>query len=191
MNATQNLEKRAELFKALGHPTRLLIVNLIRMKPRHGEELAEILRLKPATISHHLSKLSEVGLLSAKKDQYYQVYSLIPDLLDTPLGEMITMPQEGLNTEVKEDAYTQKVLRTFIKHGQLKQFPAQLKKRLIVLKYVLEEFEFDKQYSEREVNQILVSFHEDVASLRRGFIEHKLMARDKGMYWRIDQEEEA
>jgi len=33
----QNLEARAELFKALGHPVRLLILNLIKIKPRHGE----------------------------------------------------------------------------------------------------------------------------------------------------------
>jgi len=57
----ENLEARAELFKALGHPMRLLILNLVKIKPRHGEELATILGLKPATISHHLSKLTQVG----------------------------------------------------------------------------------------------------------------------------------
>ena len=72
MNKTtveQNLEARAEFFKALGHPARLLILNLVQMKPRHGEELATILKLKPATISHHLAKLTEVGLLESRKDQ--------------------------------------------------------------------------------------------------------------------------
>jgi DNA-binding transcriptional ArsR family regulator len=43
-----NLEARANLFKALGHPVRLLILNLVQMKPRHGEELATILKLNPA-----------------------------------------------------------------------------------------------------------------------------------------------
>ena len=46
-----DLEARAELLKALGHPVRLLILNLLDMKPRHGEELAAILNLQPATIS--------------------------------------------------------------------------------------------------------------------------------------------
>ena len=59
----QNLQARAQLFKALGHPARLLILNLVQNKPRHGEELAAILRLKPATISNHLSKLASVGLI--------------------------------------------------------------------------------------------------------------------------------
>ena len=46
----ENLEARARLFKALGHPTRLLILNLIKQKPRHTEEMAAILNLQPATI---------------------------------------------------------------------------------------------------------------------------------------------
>ena len=70
----QDLDARADLFKALGHPARLLIVNLIRHKPRHVEELAVILGLSPATVSHHLSRLSSAGLLRSEKDQYYQTY---------------------------------------------------------------------------------------------------------------------
>ena len=82
----ENLEARADLFKALGHPARMLIVNLIRMKPRHGEELAAILKLKPATISHHLAKLSQAGLVTSRKDQYYQTYSIVPALLKKSLS---------------------------------------------------------------------------------------------------------
>ena len=48
-NYEANLAARANLFKALGHPATLLILNLAKIKPRHGQELAEILRLNPAT----------------------------------------------------------------------------------------------------------------------------------------------
>jgi DNA-binding transcriptional ArsR family regulator len=117
----QNLEDRAALFKALGHPVRLLILNLVDMKPRHGEELAEILNLNPATISHHLSKLTAVGLLESRKDQYYTTYSLVGDMLGTSLGDLIRLPQPGVTAQVEEDAYRQKVLNTFFQRGQLKQ----------------------------------------------------------------------
>jgi DNA-binding HxlR family transcriptional regulator len=188
MTPEENLEARADLFKALGHPTRLLILNLIRMKPRHGEELATILHLKPATISHHLAKLSAVGLLQSRKDQYYQTYSLVPDVLDKTLAEVVHLPQPGLTAEVEEDAYRKKVLKTFIKRGRLTQFPAQYKKRLIILDKIAEEFEPGRTYSEQEVNQILVEFHEDVATLRREMIDHKLMEREAGRYWRVSQD---
>ena len=183
--AEQNLEARAQLFKALGHPTRLLIMNLVKIKPRHGEELAAILRLKPATISHHLAILTRTGLLSSKKDQYYQIFSPINANLQPTLEEMVTLPQPGLPTRVEEDAYRNKVLKTFLKQGRLVIIPAQLKKRQIIFETIVEEFEPDRRYSEREVNQILVEFHDDVASLRRGLISQKLMQRQKGIYWRV------
>jgi ArsR family transcriptional regulator len=187
MTPEENLEARAELFKALGHPTRLLILNLIRIKPRHGEELATILHLKPATISHHLSKLGAVGLLQSRKDQYYQTYSLVPGVLDKTLADVVHLPQPGLTAEVEEDAYRKKVLKAFIKRGRLTQFPAQYKKRLIILEKIVEEFEPGRVYSEQEVNQILVEFHEDVATLRREMIDHKLMEREAGRYWRVTE----
>jgi DNA-binding transcriptional ArsR family regulator len=179
-----NLDARAHLFKALGHPVRLLIVNLVHMKPRHGEELAEILNLSPATISHHLSQLTSAGLLALKKDQYYHTYSLTGDVIDRTLDEIIRLPQAELTADVKEDAYRNKVLRSFFKRGRLTQIPRQFKKQQIVLEKIVEEFEPGREYPEHEVNQILLEFHEDVAALRRGLIEHDLMERDKGIYWR-------
>lgn len=181
----RDLEARAELFKALGHPVRLLIVNLIRNRPRHVEELAVILQLSPATVSHHLSKLSGAGLLRSERSQYYQTYSLSGDLWGRTLGELIAMPQSELSAQVEEDYYRQKVLGTFLRHGRLISIPAQLKKRAILLEKLVQEFEPDRTYTEREVNQILVDFHDDVATLRRGLIEHGLMQRDSGLYWRV------
>ncbi len=184
-SAEKNLEARANFFKALGHPVRLLILNLLQMKPRHGEELAAILNLKPATISHHLSKLFEVGLLESEKDQYYQNYSLIEEMLNPTLADMVHLPQTGLSAEVEEDAYRKKVLKTFFKRGRLIQIPTQVKKQRIVLEKIVEEFEPNRAYPEREVNHILLDFHEDVATLRRSLISFKLMERERGVYRRI------
>jgi biotin operon repressor len=180
----QNLEARAELFKALGHPVRLLILNLVKMKPRHGEELAAILNLNAATVSHHLGKLAEVGLLTAEKTQYYQVYSLSGALLDKPLRDVVFMPQPGVAAQVEEDAYRQKVLKTFFKYGRLKAIPAQLKKFMIVLETIVQEFEPERTYTEREVNQVLVEFNDDVATLRRGLVDAGLLARENSIYRR-------
>jgi len=182
--AEKDLEARAELFKALGHPARLLLLSLIKNRPRHVEELAAILGLSPATVSHHLSKLSDAGLLRSERDQYYQTYSLTGTLLGRTLGELALMPQPGLAGQVEEDAYRQKVLSTFLRQGRLTGIPAQLKKRQIILEKLVQEFEPDRTYTEREVNQILVDFHDDVATLRRGLIEHRLMQRANDLYRR-------
>jgi len=181
----QDLESRAGLFKALGHPARLLILSLIRAKPRHVEEMAAILLLSPATVSHHLSRLSEAGLLRSEKDQYYQTYSLAGDWLGKSLAEVVFLAQPGLGAAVEEDAYTHKVLATFLQRGRLIRIPAQRKKRQIILEKLVEEFEPERTYSEREVNQILVEFHDDVATLRREMIACGLMQRDHDTYWRV------
>lgn len=183
--ASADLERRAELFKALGHPVRLLMLNLIQAKPRHGEELALILSLNPATVSHHLTLLMNAGLLTAQKDQYYQVYSLVDPVLKKTLAEVIFMVQADLPTNVEEDAYRKKVLATFFWHGRLTKIPAQLKKRQVILEKIAESFEPGQKYSEREVNIILLDFHDDVASLRRGLIETGLMQRQEGIYRKV------
>jgi hypothetical protein len=185
--AETNLEARAQLFKALGHPVRLLILNLVRMKPRHGEELAAILNLNPATISHHLAKLSGVGLLESKKDQYYQTYSLVGSALEKTLSEIVHLPQPDLPTDVEEDAYRNKVLETFFKHGRLTRIPTQLKKRVIILEKIVQEFEPEREYSEYEVNVMLLDFHEDVATLRRELVDNELLEREKGIYRRTPE----
>jgi len=183
--AEKNLEERAEFFKALGHPGRLLILNLLQMKPRHGEELATILKLSPATISHHLFKLTAVGLIESEKDQYYQTYFIRGKALNRNLADMIHLPQQGLRAEVEEDAYRKKVLNTFLRRGRLNRIPTQLKKQYIVMEKIVEEFEPDRAYPEREVNHILLDFHEDVATLRRSLISFKLMEREGGIYKRV------
>jgi len=179
-----NIERQAAFFKALSHPARLLIVNLVRSQPRHGEELALILSLNPATISHHLAILTEAGLWTARKDQYYQVYSPVEGLLERTLAELITISQTEVANGVEEDAFRRKVLQTFFRHGRLVSIPAQLKKRQVILERIAEVFELEREYSEKEVNFALLDFHEDVAALRRGLVEAGLMERSAGVYRR-------
>jgi hypothetical protein len=90
-----------------------------------------------------------------------------------------------------EDAFERKVLNTFLnREGRIKVFPAQEKKFIVLLRYSLKAFEPGKRYTEKEVNEILLRYNEDTASIRRGFIEYKMMEREGGggAYWRIDNE---
>jgi hypothetical protein len=97
------------------------------------------------------------------------------------------MKEDDMSTQIEEDAYKAKVLRTFMRNGRLLQIPAQLKKWQVILEKVVELFEFGRTYTEKEVNFILLDVHEDVASLRRGMIEEGLMTRDHGIYQRVEK----
>jgi ArsR family transcriptional regulator, arsenate/arsenite/antimonite-responsive transcriptional repressor len=184
-NSSISLEQRADFFKALGHPSRVLIVNLCKQKSRHTEELASILSITPATVSHHLKQLEAVGILESVKDGYYQNYSVKKAVLEQTLATLVSLQETQLEANSETDGFRLKVLNTFLKRGRLRAIPAQRKKRDIILEKILEAFEFDHDYPEREVNLILSEFHEDFFTLRRELIGAGLMTREKGIYSRI------
>ena len=178
------LESQADFFKALAHPSRLLILGLCKQKPRHTEEIAGILKLSKATISHHLSLLSDAGLLEPERSQYYQNYKLKSVLLEQKIEDIIFVGVQNFSTSA--DPFRSKVLRDFFKHGRLTQIPAQRKKRDIVLEKIVQSFEFDKAYPEKEVNNIILEFHDDFATLRRELIGLGLLTRESGIYSRVE-----
>ena len=182
-------EELVTFFKALADANRLKIVGLLAQKPYSVEELAALLEIKPSTVSHHLAKLAQVGLVSAKADSYYNVYQLDEKALENKSRSLFS--QENLAASVASvdaDAYDNKVVKDYVrKDGSLKTIPAQKKKLDAILRYVVKAFELEKRYSEKKVNEILVQYHEDTASLRRELVGAGLMKREGGggEYWRV------
>lgn len=182
-------ETLVAFFKALADPNRLKIVGLLARQSYTVEQLAALLEIGSPTVSHHLRKLAKVGLVEAKAEGYYSVYSLRPEVLQeqakTLLGE------DGFGTfadEVDLSAFDRKVLGTFTDEtGVITAFPVQQKKYLVLLRHVLDVFEPGVRYPEREVNERLAQFNADTARLRRSLVEHVLMAREGGggVYWRL------
>lgn len=77
-----------EVFKALGDPTRLRIV---RMLARNGETcvctIVEKLEMNQPTVSFHMAKLKQAGLLNSRKEGQWVHYSLRVDAFrDGPLA---------------------------------------------------------------------------------------------------------
>ncbi len=175
-------------FKALADANRLKIIGLLAQQPYSVEELAALLDLRPSTVSHHLAKLAQVGLVSAKTQSYYNVYQLDEKALESKSKSLFS--QENLAAsivDVDADAYDNKVLKDYTrKDGSLKTIPAQRKKLDAVLRYLVQAFELNKRYSEKKVNEILSKYHEDTASLRRELVGSGLMKREGGggEYWR-------
>ena len=180
-------EELVSFFKALANANRLKIVGLLAQQPYSVEQLAAILHLRPSTVSHHLSKLTEVGLVSAKADSYYNVYQLEEEKLQQT---RLLFSQQDLAAVVEDvdlDAYERKVIEDYsLPDGRLKTIPAQRKKLEAILGYVVKDFEPGVHYSEKQVNEILSRFHEDTATLRRELVGYGLMHREGGggEYWR-------
>lgn len=192
MDSQEQFQELLSFFKALADAKRLKILGLLAQESWTVEQLAAMLDLRPSTVSHHLSRLSEIGLVRARAEGYYHIYSLQTEVLEAMAQRLLaqeTLP--AVAADVDLDAYDRKVIHDFsTADGRLKAIPSQWKKLRAVLRYVVEKFEPGRRYSERQVNETLEHFHADTARLRRELVDNRLMAREGGggEYWRIDAE---
>lgn len=183
-------EELVTFFKALADSNRLKIVGLLAEKSYSVEELAALLKLKPSTVSHHLSRLSEAGLVQSHAESYYSVYQLDRQMLEEKRRTMFSQAElSTVAAEVDADAYDARVVRDFTRRdGSLKTIPAQRKKLDAILRHVVKSFDVGKRYSEKRVNEVLSKYHEDTATLRRELVGAGLMQREGGggEYWRAE-----
>lgn len=76
------MNKIVEFHKALGDLTRVRIIALLQQGPLHGQAIAGKLGLKPPTITHHMAKLREVGLIRERRDKNTIYFSLNEKILE-------------------------------------------------------------------------------------------------------------
>ena len=80
----------------------------------------------------------------------------------------------------------EKILRSFLDGDRIIQLPARQKKRLVVLRWLLERIEAKRRYEEAELNAIIARHHPDFATIRRELFEFGFMDRQRNIYWRTD-----
>ena len=76
-------ERMAAIAKALGDPVRLTLVDVLR---KHAGkvcvcELVPLFEISQPTLSHHLKKLRDVGLVDSERQGLWAYYYVIPDAL--------------------------------------------------------------------------------------------------------------
>lgn len=69
-------EKEAIIFKALGHPTRLMLANKLSDKELCVCELNKFIDIDQSTLSRHLKILKDAGVLKSRKEAMQVFYSL-------------------------------------------------------------------------------------------------------------------
>jgi biotin operon repressor len=181
-------EELLEFFKALADPNRLKIIGLLAQQPYSVEQLAAILGLGESTVSHHLARLAETGLVAARAVGYYSIYSLQTEALAAKARRLLSTDDlPKLAADVDLAAFDRKVLASFTDPaGRILSFPTQQAKVVVLLRYVVQAFEPGAHYSEKQVNEILARYNEDTATLRRSLVNYHFMARESGGrdYWR-------
>ncbi|HKK00780.1 MAG TPA: metalloregulator ArsR/SmtB family transcription factor [Desulfuromonadales bacterium] len=178
-------EQSLFIMKALADKSRLAIVNSLLERSQYVEELAERHGLAPSTVSFHLRKLEQAGLISSRKEQYYVVVEANDALFDATLRQIVAaapVARELQDRRIEE--YRSKVLQAFFSHGRLEKLPAQHKKRLIVLEQFAKRFEPGCRYEEQEVTGLIAPLYDDYCTIRRLLVDEGMIQRDGATYWR-------
>jgi len=183
-------DELVEFFKALGDGSRLRIVGLLAVRPYTVEQLGEALGIGVSTVSHHLGRLSRIGLVDTRTESYYTLYALRPEVLAGLAKKLLAHAEPARPPAERElAAFDRKVLATFTSaEGRILAFPTQEKKVHVLLRHVLPAFSHGVRYPEKRINEILSRYNDDVARLRRWLVEYGYMKREGGggKYWRSE-----
>ena len=147
-----------EFLSVLADSTRLNIVGLLAQRPRSGDELATILGTKPPTISHHIARLEDAGLVSATAQQYYKIYALNPAVLGEYAG---ALTPANLANRVSQDeaidanAYAAKILSRWLRDDRLQGIPRKLQHQRAVYAWLTDKFAQDVRYDSDQVGELV------------------------------------
>ena len=179
-------EQALKLFKGLADRSRLEILKSLLEEDMYVERLAQRLELTPATVSFHLKKLMDAGAVSSRREQYYTMYSINKEVFQCRILDILgEKSSDAQRQQEREARYRQRVLDSFFEYGRLKAIPAQRKKERICLEEIAKELELGRPYPERELNQVLLRFHQDYCTLRRDMISEGILRREEGLYTRL------
>jgi DNA-binding transcriptional ArsR family regulator len=76
-------QAKAELFRTLGHPVRVRVLELLQDGPRPVRDLLAEIDVEPSNLSQQLAVLRRAGLVRSTRDGSLVVYALsTPDVAD-------------------------------------------------------------------------------------------------------------
>jgi DNA-binding HxlR family transcriptional regulator len=198
-----NTKQLLTMLKALAEENRLTLLRMIHQKETPAGELAERLGLSEPTISHHLARLREAGLVNLRTAGTQRLYRSNPSGIrkfKQLAADIETAPEKQAEKDTDESwidtlgwpETDSKVLRDYTRGGLLTRVPNKRKKFLVVLRWMARLFQPDTLYTEKEVNDLLKSVHPtDPVTLRRGLVDMGYLRRERGggQYWLASADE--
>jgi len=172
--------------KAMASAERLRIIGLLSRESMSTKQIAETLGIHPSDVVRHLEQLTASGVVIEADG----VYELDEKAIESLTHRQFAGKHPIYEAKDEEHEDVRRVLKNYLHaDGTLKQIPPMGNKLLIILNFIVDTFDFDANYTEKEVNTILRRFHLDTAALRRYLVDHGLMARDSygTKYWRVKE----
>ncbi len=186
MTETAPSDDVARFVKALANETRLRIVGVLSLGARTRAQLAEVLGLRPDALTRHVYLLRDAGLIVDDESSgsgrlrletaWLRSGNALSNSVKRQLASITSSSLSSLEAAT---------LTPFVRDGHIFKIPVAAEKQKMLMRWLVERFETDRSYPEREVNAILKEVHPDFAALRRMLIDYRIMERDHGVYRRI------
>jgi hypothetical protein len=189
--------KRAELLRpltALADDTRLHILELlVRYEELPTQEIIAQLDQSQPNVSRHLKQLVAAGFVEELRgDGAHKRYRLHPRQVDSTFWTLrqLLSPENAREAVADVRVGQPAALQRFLDpSGRVTMWPARRQAQDLLLGYLVAKFEYDREYTEREVNDLLKQWHtfQDHATLRRDLYDARLLDRtpDGARYWRV------
>jgi hypothetical protein len=178
-----NESEMPDLLKALADADWLRIVGLLAHKAAPLAEITTTLGFHSEEALRHLDDLLQSGVIRLSQ----AVYELDSNGLEQLLHRQLDGRRSALTTEAGWRKNPRQILAAYLTPaGRLRQMPSQPAKRQVILNYLINAFSVGANYTEKEVNLILVRFHPDTAALRRSLVDAGMLGRERNgsRYWR-------
>jgi hypothetical protein len=159
----------------LSDDERLRVFAAVALGATTAEDVARATGLDEERVQTVLPRLVSAGLIDPDDGLRVRTESLGEASRDRPPR------RRALPGATEEQAA---VLRNFVADGRLRALPTRAAQRRVVLEYLADRFEHGRTYVEPEVNELLLVFHDDYATLRRYLVDARLLERSRGVYRR-------
>jgi DNA-binding transcriptional ArsR family regulator len=196
---------RAEVLRpltALADDTRLRILELLTESgEQRAQELITQLESSQGNVSRHLKQLVNAGFVSERRaGDANKLYAI----QDTGLQRLVYLLRQLLSSHNVQSVGEQQQTETRLaqvrsnapprlhdfldEQGRITRWSNKLKDQQAMMEYLLEKFEAERAYSEKQVNELLKQCYldADYVLLRRSMVDAGLLRRTKDgfRYWR-------
>jgi hypothetical protein len=174
--------------KAMSSADRLRVIGALVRGRATQSEIADKLHLPIRDVFDHLSFLAHAGVVRETEG----VYELDEKGIESLARRQFEGRPKFFEVDEDEPEDVRRVLKNYLNpDGTIKSIPLKGNRLLILLNFIVDVFEYDTDYTEKEVNTILRRFHIDTAALSRYLVDHGLMARERdgSRYWRVKEAE--
>ncbi|MEX0952668.1 MAG: metalloregulator ArsR/SmtB family transcription factor [Nitriliruptoraceae bacterium] len=88
---------KADLFKTLGHPVRIRILEVLRASESNVADIAEAVGVKGSTLSQHLTTLRRSGIVESHRDGSLVIYRVT----DPRVFQLLEVGRQILTTSLE------------------------------------------------------------------------------------------